>query len=182
MNIISKTHSKASGHEPNDIKETDFRNSVVRYEISRFEIEQSFTERIVYDLRIDKSNPLVYAGPGNVVFFVSGYDNDPREIYEIPEFVAFILKANEAGPCWMYFAAPESLWLQTVAFCALKNSHVSGSRPGYRTLAFSICEAVGFLNSQLDDYGRLCDIAKVPKKELQKHLELAFEGFGIKLP
>jgi len=182
MNIISKTHSKASGHEPNDIKETDFRNSVVRYEISRFEIEQSFTERIVHDLRIDKSNPLVYVGPGNVVFFASGYDDDPREIYEIPEFVAFVRKACASSPCWMYFTAPESLWLQTVAFCTLKRSHISGSRPGYRTLTLSICEAMGFLDSQLDDYGRLCDISKVSMKESRKHLELAFQGFGIKLP
>jgi hypothetical protein len=82
----------------------------------------------------------------------------------------------------MYFAEPESLWLQTVAFCVLKSAHVFGSRPGFRTLAFSPDEAAEFLDSQLDACLELSLIAKVTDKESRKHLKLVFNGFGIDLP
>ena len=181
MKVFTKTLA-ISSDGITDICQTDFRKSAVGYEISRFEVENCITDRLVADLRVDKDNPLIHAGPGNVVFFVSGYDDDPREIYEIPDFVAFIRKANESVPCWMYYAAPESLWLLNVLFCVTKSAYVSGSRPGYRTLAFSPHEAAGFLDSQLDDCCELSIFAKVSKKKAKKHLKLVFAGFGIDLP
>lgn len=181
MKVITKTLT-ISPDGITDIDRTDFRKSAVCYEISRFEIENCLTDRLVNDLRVDKDNPLIHAGPGNVGFFVSGYDADPREIYEIPEFAAYIRKANESAPCWMYYAAPETLWLLNVVFCITKSAYVSGSRPGYRTLAFSPYEAAKFLDSQLDDCCELSIFAKVTKKKAKAHLKLVFEAFGIQLP
>jgi len=182
MKIHTKTHTVISGGVATDINTTDFRNSIVSYEISRYEVENCLAERLVHDLRVDPKNPLIQAGPGSVIFMVTGYDNDSREIYQIPEFQKFICKANEATPCWMYFAAPESLWLQTVAFCVTKSAFVSGSRPGFRTLAFSPYEAAGLIDQQLDDCCELSIIAKVSEKKSKKHLKLVFGGFGIDLP
>ena len=152
------------------------------YEISRYEIENGFTDRLVHDLRVDPENPLIQAGIGSVIFMVTGYDIDFRELYDIPEFVAYIRKANEAALCWMYYASPESLWLQTVVFCISKSAYVSGSRPGFRTLAFSPYEAAGFLDRQLDDCCELSIIAKVSEKKSREHLKLVFAGFSIDLP
>ncbi|MCX6971033.1 MAG: hypothetical protein NTV93_12910 [Verrucomicrobia bacterium] len=182
MKLISQTHSASTGNILSDFRDTDFRNSVVGYEISRFEVENGLSDRLVHDLRIDPTNPLIHAGPGMVVFLVSGFDDDPREIYDIPQFVEFIRRANESSPCWMYFAAPESYWLHTVAFCVTKSAYVSGSRPGFRTLAFSPYEAAGFLDSQLDDCCELSIIAGVSEKSSRKHLKLVFGCFGIDLP
>ena len=182
MKIHTKTHTVISGGVPTDIGKTDFANSIVSYEISRYEIENSLTDRLVHDLRVDPENPLIQAGPGNVIFMATGYDDDPREIYEIPEFQKFIRQANESSPCWIYFVAPESLWLQTVVFCISKSAYVSGSRPGFRTLAFSPYEAAGFIDRQLDDCCELSLIAKVTEMKSRKHLKLVFGGFGIELP
>ena len=181
MKVITKTLA-ISPDGITDIGQADFRKTAVAYEISRFEVENCITDRLVTDLRVDKDNPIIHAGPGNVGFFVSGYDDDPREIYEIPEFVAFIRKANEFAPCWMYYAAPETLWLLNVLFCISKNAYVSGSRPGYRTLAFSPHEAAGFIDRQLDDCCELSIMAKVTEKKSKEHLKLVFAGFGIDLP
>ena len=176
----TKYHS-AGGLLPT-ITAADMKNSVVMYEISRYEIENGLTERLVHDLRVDPENPLIQAGIGSVIFMVTGYDIDSRELYDIPEFVAYIRKANEATPCWIYYAAPESYWLQTVVFCISKSAYVSGSRPGFRTLAFSPYEAAGFLDSQLDDCCELSIIAKVSEKKSREHLKLVFAGFSIDLP
>jgi len=182
MTILTKTHTVISGGVPTDIGKTDFRKSIVSYEISRYEIENCLTDRLVHDLRVDPENPIIQAGPGSVVFMVTGYDSDTRELYDNPQFVAYIRKANESTPCWIYYAAQESYWLQTVVYCISKTAYVSGSRPGYRTLAFSPYEAAGFIDRQLDDCCELSIIAKVSEKKSRKHLKHVFGCFGIELP
>ena len=37
------------------------------------------------------------------VFLISGYDNDPRELYQIPGVVKFIKDLNSKLPFWLYF-------------------------------------------------------------------------------
>ena len=37
------------------------------------------------------------------VFLISGYDDDPRELYQIPEVVSFIKDLNSKLPSWLYF-------------------------------------------------------------------------------
>ena len=37
------------------------------------------------------------------VFLISGYDDDPRELYQIPEMVSFIKDLNSKLPFWLYF-------------------------------------------------------------------------------
>ena len=37
------------------------------------------------------------------VFLISGYDDDPRELYQIPEVVSFIKDLNRKLPFWLYF-------------------------------------------------------------------------------
>jgi hypothetical protein len=37
------------------------------------------------------------------VFLVSGYDDDHRELYQIPEVVEFITALNSKLPFWLYF-------------------------------------------------------------------------------
>jgi len=37
------------------------------------------------------------------VFLISGYDDDPRELYQIPEVVRFIKDLNSKLPFWLYF-------------------------------------------------------------------------------
>jgi len=37
------------------------------------------------------------------LFLISGYDDDPRELYQIPEVVSFIKDLNSKLPFWLYF-------------------------------------------------------------------------------
>ena len=37
------------------------------------------------------------------VFLISGYDDDPRELYQISEVVSFIKDLNSKLPFWLYF-------------------------------------------------------------------------------
>lgn len=179
MKIHMKTHTVISGGVPSDISKTDFRRSLVSYEISRFEIENSLTERLVNDLRVDQKNPFIHGGPGRVIFHVSGFDDDPRELYEIPEFVAFIRCANGARPCWTYFAAVESRWLQIVAYCTTAAFQGFPTK-GPRMLCLPLEETAKFLRSQLGDHEKLCSLAKVPRKKVKANLKQILQSFQIK--
>lgn len=40
---------------------------------------------------------------GSVTLSFEGYDNDPRELWEIPAVRAYVKKLTDAWPSWMYF-------------------------------------------------------------------------------
>lgn len=47
----------------------------------------------------------------SVVFVFDGYNDDPREVHEIPECRAFLATLNAHWPYWMHFLAPiPDLW------------------------------------------------------------------------
>lgn len=48
---------------------------------------------------------------------VAGYDEDPRELYEIPEVRDFIYKLDEEFPYWLYFLTKQGLGLMFVLSC-----------------------------------------------------------------
>jgi len=179
MTTHTQILSIVSGKVPADISKTDFRRSLVSYEISRFEIENCLTERLVNDLRVDQKNPFIHAGPGRVIFHVSGFDDDPRELYEIPEFAAFIRQANKTRPCWTYYAAVESRWLQIVAYCTTAAFQGLPGK-GHRMLCLPLEESAKFLRSQLGDHEKLCSLAKVPRKKIKANLKQILQSFQIK--
>jgi hypothetical protein len=143
-------------------------------------VENGLAERLVYDLRAEAGNPFINAGPGQIVFWVSGYDEDPQEIIQIPDFQKFIRKVNEANPCWIYFADPESYWPQIVAFCTASNAQaVSRAGQAHCTLSISVPDVVRFLERQLDHYEKLCSLANIADAEVRKKLKESFRSFGI---
>lgn len=48
---------------------------------------------------------------------VFGYDEDPRELYEIPEVRTFIHKLDAEFPYWLYFLTKRGLGLMFVLSC-----------------------------------------------------------------
>ena len=48
-----------------------------------------------------------------------GYDDDTRELFEIPEVRNFVFKLDEAFPYWFYFLSKNDLGLQAVMLCFL---------------------------------------------------------------
>jgi len=78
--------------------------ALVVIDITRQEIESgsiaSTLERL-HVLTDSRENVLRYRE--SMLFQVSGYDGDPRELPEIPEVRAFFKRLNEEWPHWMWF-------------------------------------------------------------------------------
>jgi hypothetical protein len=50
---------------------------------------------------------------------VHGFDDDSRELYDIPEVRDFIYRLDKEFPYWLYFLTKRGLGLQFVLFCFL---------------------------------------------------------------
>jgi hypothetical protein len=104
--------------------------------------------RVLYasraDVRAGNARPLVQALrratatraawrrlQGAVLFALEGWDNDPREIHEIPEVRRYWAALEAAFPAWSYFALPGQV-LRAFALCLL---------PDVRMMARSQCGA-----------------------------------------
>jgi hypothetical protein len=54
---------------------------------------------------------------GQVEMSFDGYNEDPREIYEVPEIREFLRALDSQFPYWFYFLSTESDTLRMVTFC-----------------------------------------------------------------
>jgi len=52
-----------------------------------------------------------------VEFSIHGYDDDIRELYQIPEVVRYIGKLNKIFPYWLFYQYSEGKWIHLVMAC-----------------------------------------------------------------
>ena len=64
---------------------------------------------------------------GRVSLLFEGYDDDPREVYEIPEVRRFCATLDRRFPYWLYFLTTIQDSLKVVTFCLVR---VKVLRPG----------------------------------------------------
>ena len=139
--------------------------------ISRTEVEACDTSRLLSFLKPDPNNPLVSIGPGNIVFTVHGYDDDPRELVAIPEFRAFARKMRENPPCWLYFAHPESAWICTMLLAGSPECIIEESEDGPPLVHINDQEAQAFMDVQLKEYTRICTLMEIDPDVVIHHLQ-----------
>ena len=80
--------------------------------------------------RLRASRELAYACKSTVEFSFSGYDSDPRELFEIPEVCSYMKLLSEALPELFFFLRskpPRCHTLQLFKFC-IGGGHIVGKR------------------------------------------------------
>ena len=65
--------------------------------------------------------PALAAMMGKFQFLVEGYDDDPQEIYAIPEVRKFYLHFHRVWPYWFYFCDLNTETLTMMTMCVLPN-------------------------------------------------------------
>jgi hypothetical protein len=171
------------GHSETVTMENAFKGATVLYEISRYEVENCLTERITHDLRIAVDNPFCACEMDGMIFSVRGYDDDPRELFQIPEFRNFVRKLNNPAIPWVYLACLETLWLQVLALCLVDNAAtVTDTQKGRTRMAFPGPDVAGFLEAQMEAFGSMCALQGVPPKQSEARVRAVCESFGFELP
>lgn len=73
-------------------------------QVSRQEIEKGAVGDLVDRLMVfTDDSALATKFMGKMVLMFDGYNSDPREVTQIPELVAFFIKATEQWPYWLHF-------------------------------------------------------------------------------
>jgi hypothetical protein len=92
---------------------------------TREEIENQDLSRIEPLLNSLLKSPLDFYGSVDIV--VDGYDNDPRELWEIPEVRSWFQVLDKRWPYWFYFSCTETAGLCTVMLCCVKTEKVDAT-------------------------------------------------------
>lgn len=152
------------------------------YTMTKEEIEACDISCLVHHLRPDLHNPLFAVGPGRVIFLIEGY-GDTRGFLMTSEFRAFVLKAEQEGVCWLYFAAPAGSQLRTIM--VTRNGTATLKRKfGSQQLIIQLDmgEVHQFLNRQMRNFRRFCKMAKTDREEADLHLQAVIEDSFPNLP
>lgn len=84
--------------------------------ISRQEIESGDTSVLSVLFRLlDKESAILYREMVDIAVY--GYDDDPRELYDVPEVRDFVQKLDAAFPCWFYFLSKRGNGLMLILYC-----------------------------------------------------------------
>ena len=88
--------------------------------VSRQEVESGLTTPALSTLRKLMESPELarsFFERVEVTFF--GYDNDPRELFEIDEVRSFVRKIDDEFPFWLFFLSKRHTGLQCLMLCKL---------------------------------------------------------------
>lgn len=107
----------------------DSRFGLVNYWIDRQDVEdKNISNTLAFLNDLISSREVCMGMKERVEFSLHGYDDDAREIYEIPEVIEFLKALDKAWPYWMLFQHPEFRWLQVMAVCLCKPTRTTDGR------------------------------------------------------
>lgn len=90
----------------------------VSLEVSRAHVERNDIQTWIDVLeRLTASEPIASAYEGMLSIAVTGYEDDPRELYEIPEVVGFMRELTASWPYWFHFCERYLRSLDLIFIC-----------------------------------------------------------------
>lgn len=164
MNTTNGTQSKANANSDGTTQDLSdelqeciakiegYGGQVMRiFSIFRRDVEAANVEPYALSLQVlVKNRQASLSHLQNVHIMVTGYNEDSRELYEIPEVRAFFSLLNEKFPFWYFILAPDSNFLQILYFCLCENSWPSvGPKPGYKYRELPGLEAWRFIEPHM---------------------------------
>lgn len=98
------------------IHEKNFKS--VKFIIDRKSIEEMDFESILPSLMVyvsSRENLIQFWAKVDISVF--GYDDDPRELFFIPEVRAYLKELNNLFPYWLALQPPDGKWIKVLYFC-----------------------------------------------------------------
>ena len=114
------------------------------------------------------------------VFFVEGWDNDPREVQVIPEIRRFYSAFHEAWPYWLYFCNLEVDTLRAMTMCCLP-SPLTIQVDGQVQVKVT-CDPLDLLNFLKRDFlpmNAMCERAGMFERYIYDRTKAVFEYFSL---
>jgi hypothetical protein len=131
--------------------------------VSRVEVEQNDVSYfgMMFE-RLGMNDDLARQLEGKVGFFIDGYEDDPRELWEIDEVRRWILAAQPIVKYWFFFLARQRALL-LLALCSLPVSRIPG---GGWEIDFSSAE--NWLNTHYIWLNEIADRLGLTEEEIKR--------------
>lgn len=132
---------------------------------------ESYNELLMSFNRIKMSKSLISKVREKIDIFITGYDQDSRELYEIPEFKTWVKSIFDKMEGWGYFLSKDenSHFLRLIQLCYMKykvlpEKTINENGLESRKLEFIYDENVFFLEKLYDNLNKFCDEYHISEK------------------
>ena len=110
--------------------------------------------------RLSKTHDMLVGNRNSMEIYFPGYDDDDRELPQIPEVRAWVQRSLEVGVPWFYFLSTEAgiIGLRTLFFCACEITYIRLEGDRYRVevpfeermkwLDINFCNMNDFMNGK----------------------------------
>jgi hypothetical protein len=129
--------------------------------ISRRQVEQNDMASVLASLKLftaSKEDAWLYRG--QITLTVDGYNNDPREIVDIPEARAFLKSLSKTWKHWAFFLNQVDDSIKLLTACACGDSF-----PGRGAVVMDAAKLPAFLQFAFDGMNELFDKHGFPESE-----------------
>lgn len=156
---------------------------VVFYEFSRRKVERGDFSDFLGHYGLDRlpTGRRLRQMMDSMAFFIQGYDDDPREIYAIPEIRQFYKKFREAWPYWFYFCNLDQDGLKVMSWSCIDRlaDFRTEDKPGQVVTEPAKMEFVDFLAANLGTMNAICERAEMFDALVYDRSKAVFEYFGL---
>jgi hypothetical protein len=97
---------------------------------------------------------------------ITGYDHDPRELWEIQEVKQFIRKLDLEFPYWFYFLSKLGGGLKMIAFCCINTTKFSSTQVNFDPVSME-----QFYNKHFEAMNQIGDLIGMSEDENEELTE-----------
>ena len=116
----------------------------------------------------------------SLALMIEGYDDDPREIYAIPEVRTFYQQLWQRWPYWLYFCNLDTENMMMMVMCCLDSLDalkVQG-QPQVQ-VQINPLEVVQFISGSFVPMNEMCERAGMSERQIFERTKAVFEYFNL---
>lgn len=111
---------------------------------------------------------------------IEGYDNDPREIYAIPEVRTFYQQLWQRWPYWLYFCNLDTENLMMMVMCCLDSlDAIKVQGQPQVQVQINPLEVVQFISGGFVPINEMCERAGMSERQIFERTKAVFGYFNL---
>jgi hypothetical protein len=116
----------------------------------------------------------------HLVMFIEGYDDDPREIYAIPEVRKFYQQLWQRWPYWLYFCNLDAENLMMMVMCCLDSLEALKVQGRDQVqVCVEPLEVLQFISGGFVPVNEMCERAGMSERQIFDRTKALFEYFNL---
>jgi hypothetical protein len=154
----------------------------ILFAIERSEIESGDTSEVRFFFnRLRATRELAYECRGKVILSVSGYDDDPRDLFEVGEVKQYIAALDSFLPDLFFFIQVEPIpdTIRLFAYCLADGRWTKVGPNSEEKIALNTSELKDFIERHLEGLHEIARSLDMSDEEVEKIAEELAHGLGL---